>query len=950
MSSLAPSTAPGPQSSARRHTYHTFHASTHASSPPAASPALVTSYEVSRDDYMDFDEQAMPTSALLHPKSEASVVPFSTKCLPSHGGTAINSPSDDKNVSTAKVVTPAVDSDAGSGTATAVVSAALPQQQPQCRITDGYTCNLGTPPAATEIMEAVVLNKGKMCTLAYSPSRGTFRIKRALSGGRTRTVLNIPVRFIINIETAFERDARQRARQANDDTIKHVFSENGRGAGSVLCAFPSGAGEDTEALVFAHSRVNTASSSVGFQSGFPVTRTPSQSCMCTAVSPAAATAPSIHYYVHYVRQRNRYHPSIHTLEFQSSGPAETVQCIVSKVVQRIYQKGSKHIIAFISAKSGKGKGEYIFEKQVLPLLHFSRHTYQAYSTRRAHDCEDYVASLENSMSSNTVIVVVGGDGMIHEAVNGLHRRKVALLRWLRSVTGEVNTGDASFASPSASLHLNDDGSCAGADVQLPPALHEGPGTTVSTYSGSVSKPARHCEACACSYPTFLLSGREENKCHRHGGNGVASSEETVARETHRLACCLVQDGWDALMPLIATVATGSACGLAKSLDVLSVAEAALSLVHLNTVHMDLLMMNFTPNEDMLEYHRGRMSTKRLDAANRKFSQYKEDKAAELQERLRLEEAEQLPPGTVAAGDPTSPFLRDGSSVYRDAVSCAAQMPELHSRIAFMSLSFGVANDIDHGSETFRWMGNARFHVYGGYVILRGLKGYKGMLRYLPWESKAGKTVEKLHTHSKMPSAEEFPLCTMREGCPHCRQYTFAHCDGSSLSSSMQGKQTQPGPIPNTSRSDGRATSAAATLAPYTDRELLDEDIVDFDDDQLPWVTIRGEFCMVLMCNVPNVAQDMLMAPLVHMSDGAIDVVYCRIDPGARRGGRMEMLKFFMGLASGSHVNLEFVNYVKARALDIKVDGGISMSDGELMPLSSVRVTKMRGSVQLVRSE
>lgn len=51
----------------------------------------------------------------------------------------------------------------------------------------------------------------------------------------------------------------------------------------------------------------------------------------------------------------------------------------------------------------------------------------------------------------------------------------------------------------------------------------------------------------------------------------------------------------------------------------------------------------------------------------------------------------------------------------------------------MSLSFGMANDIDHGSEHLRWMGNARFAVYGGIMILRGPQVYKATLRYLPWD-------------------------------------------------------------------------------------------------------------------------------------------------------------------------------------------------------------------------
>ncbi|CAG9576368.1 putative sphingosine kinase A, B [Leishmania major strain Friedlin] len=934
MHSLSSNNTPSPHPATHRHTNHS---STHTSSllPPTASPVLQASCMSAKEDHIGADAQGIPSSALFTPKPRIFAVPASTESPPSPGATCHHAPTGGINVSAATGVSAAHHSDSGSNTAAPTASSsspALQKQQPEHCVPAAYRGKLDDAPhAVDDNMEAVILSKGRICTLAYFPSRGSFRITHVSSNGKTRVVFNIPVRMIINIETAAERDARQRARQANDDTIKLVFAESGRNTRSLLCSFPSGAGEDNEGVVLAHS-VNTASLTLSLLGGPPPTPTASHFGAHTAACAAATAAPSIRYYVHYVQQRNKENPSIRTLEFQSSGPAETVQHVVSTVVQHIYQKGSKHIIAFISAKSGKGKGEHIFEKHVRPLLHFSRHTYQAHVTRRAHDCEDYVANLENPMDSNTVIAAVGGDGMIHETVNGVHRRKLALVRWLRSVTANVSTGNGSVVSPDLSVHLNEE-RCA----------------AVLLKSGSANKVVHHGEASVDSPSSpFIELGCEENKRDGYGGNGVTPSAEATAREAYRLARCLVQGGWDALMPLVATVATGSACGLAKSLDVLSVTEAALSLVHLSTVHMDLLLLNFTPNEDMVEFHRCRMSSRRLDAAQREFSRYKEDKAAELQERSRLGEAPQLPPRTLTAADCMTPFLKDGSNVYRDAVSCAMRMPELHSRVAFMSLSFGSANDIDHGSESLRWMGNARFQVYGGYMILRGLKRYKGMLRYLPWGSKAGKTVEKLHTRCKMPSTDDFPLCTMRESCPHCRQYVFVHCGAPSLSS-IQGDDTHPGPTPNTSRSTAQPISAAEVLAPYTDQQLLDEDVVDFKDERLPWVTVRGDFCIALLCNVRDVAQDMLMAPLAHMSDGAIDIVYCRVDPITGRGGRMEMLKFVIGLESGSHVNLDFVNYVKARALEIKVDAGISMSDGELMPLSSVRVTKMRGSVQFVRS-
>lgn len=824
----------------------------------------------------------------------------------------------------------------------------------------------------TADMVASVHAKGHLCTLTYSATKDSLRITRASASGKTRTVLNIPVHMIINVETAAEREERQRMRQTNDEAIKLVFAESSGGAGLLCAATTGNTAEEGDPLVFAHSRVNTEASASGANYYgsllWPQHSLTSPSAVShNATSPLATGQVQIRYSIHYMRQRNRERPSIHTLEFVSHGPAEHVQAVATAVVQRVYHHGPKHILIFISPKSGKGRGEHIFDKHVRPLLHFSRHTYQTYITQRAHDCEDYVANLRNPLDAGTVVVAVGGDGMINEVVNGVHRRKLALVRWLRSVTTDV-TGRG-FTEDNTSQRLGDEGSSSafGLEPQVLATLSDGTSTT-AVPTKSPHTPDAH-RARATSSPAREAPNIhplvDENKRERN-----STPMDTTAVAARQLARRLVEEGWDALMPFVATVPTGSACGMAKSLDVLSVAESAMALVHLCTVHMDLLHMNFTPNKELMEWQRSKFSLKKMTAAKQSFAKYCSDNKTELQERAaqqaevrkqqhalqqqqRQEHGMVHVAGAVSAADPTPPFLKDGSNVYTDEVSHALKMPHFDSRVAFMSLSFGTANDIDHGSEPLRWMGNARFHVYGGYMMLLGLQRYNGVLRYLPWQSKTGLTLEKVHSRQKMPSTNDLPPCTMREDCPHCQEYTATHCGQGSLASSTNTAEKHTGKTPKTGRESmgvHGGCSAAATLAAYTDAELLDEDAVDFANNNLPWVTIRGEFCIALLCNVRDVAQDMLMAPLSHMSDGAIDVVYSRIDPCTGKGGRMEMLKFFMGLEAGRHVEQDFVNYVKARALDIKVDSGISMSDGELMPLSSVRMTKLRSSIQLVRNE
>lgn len=762
--------------------------------------------------------------------------------------------------------------------------------------------------------------KGYACTITYSTVKDTIRITRQTASGNTRTLFHVPTYAVLNVETAAEADARQRLRQANDDTIKLAFAESGAGTATLFCTIPDAHrdGNNSNSLVFGHSRANTGLSTPGYASLHQ--RAISN---CGASSPdthfAPPTAP-VRFSIHYIRQRGKEYSTIHSLEIQSSGSAEALRTLVAAVLQRVYVRGLKHIVVFISAKSGRGRGPHIFNKHVRPLLHFSRHSFHVITTKRAHDCEDYIADIDNQMDSNTVIAVAGGDGMVHEAVNGLHRRKLALLRWMRGFTIESTHGAPELCGPSSASVTSSCADCLALPIN---------GEDISSPSPKVSLTLSHS----------ISSQKNENK------DGVMSQPKwdatTAARSAEaarRMATRLLAEGWDNILPVVATVPTGSACGLAKSMEVLSVVDAALSLIHLQTCRMDLLNMHFTPNEEMVEFHSSRMSGGSLSAAARKFNKYEEHRQEELMHHRKLTRRLNLPNNYTTSEDSVAPFFTDGGPRYRDAVCCSMGVPEFRNRVAFMSLSFGMANDIDHGSEHLRWMGNARFGVYGGYAILRGLRRYNGLLRYLPWEGVGGQKVEKLHRRQKIPSEEDLPVCTMRHDCPHCVSHATEWRVGNTDMDEL------PKPLANST------LPAGGLLASHTDSELLGEDAVDFDNPDLPWVTIRGDFYNILLCNIRDVAQDMIMAPLSHLSDGCIDVVFCREDPSDLRGGRKELLKFFLALEEGKHIHYDFVNYVKARALEIKIDAGISMSDGELMPMSSVRMTKLRNSVQLVRKE
>ncbi|EPY24941.1 diacylglycerol kinase [Angomonas deanei] len=634
----------------------------------------------------------------------------------------------------------------------------------------------------------------------------------------------------------------------DDAVTKAAYSQSNTGSPSLLCGVSNA--ESTE--VPPGSSLNTFGSSSSWVSTAAHSKTHSN------------TVPRATFFVHYLRTRQSQKPTIHSLEFKSGDGLNSVfyvKQMAAAVLSHIYQEGYKRILIFISPKSGKGKGEEIVKRHILPILHFSRHAVDVHLTTRAHDCEDYVANISNALDGGTVVACAGGDGMIHEALNGLQRRKLALLKALRE--GGGNTGQP---------------------------------TTVT----SLAYYFRHSKT--------------------------------------------VTEAWDRALPMVATIATGSACGLAKSLNVLHHTEAAISLINLRTCHMDLMNMKFIPNPELLSHNKARLvSGKHTKSAESGFCKYFEKHRREIEER----DAERQNCKKMKLIDTTSPFLSDGTPEYRNPVSHYYGFPDFAERVAFMSLSFGMANDIDHGSEHLRFLGNNRFIVYGGYLILQGVRKYSTLLRYLPWESTSGFKVEKIHSNRKMPDTTQMPICTMNDSCPHCLEY--APRDVLSHASTEKEAATEDDSLIQLSRVDESDEEAPEkSLDQFTNAELLNEEEVDFDDESLPWVTIRGDFYNMIICNLRDVAQDMVMAPIAHLSDGAIDLVYSRVDPSTGEGGRKELVQFMTSLEKGKHVEYEFCHYVKARAVEIKVDEGISMSDGELMPMSTARITKIRQGSRLVR--
>lgn len=94
------------------------------------------------------------------------------------------------------------------------------------------------------------------------------------------------------------------------------------------------------------------------------------------------------------------------------------------------------------------------------------------------------------------------------------------------------------------------------------------------------------------------------------------------------------------------------------------------------------------------------------------------------------------------------------------------------------------------------------------------------------------------------------------------------------------------------------------------------------DDKLSW-NIPSTF--VSFCNSRFTGGNMLMAPKANISDGKLDVVF------VQKLGRMQLLKTFPSIFTGTHVNHPAVKTATAKVVDLDVKDHVElMIDGEVI--------------------
>ncbi|ESL11568.1 hypothetical protein TRSC58_00677 [Trypanosoma rangeli SC58] len=696
---------------------------------------------------------------------------------------------------------------------------------------------------------ARVWYRRREATLTYDRKKGRIVLQPADAKGRVVKTANFSMWSVINIETPEEFALRQSRLTTSGPVNTAVTAgkpHTRRSFRGLLATSPQ-----LMDSIYSHSRSTSITSSHHLENGSHSTCEAGVAGLARSISSGVRSFEVSRrtYHLYYVKE-SASSPRVSTVKFAflpDDKSREDLRVVVQAILHGLYPRGAKQLFLFVSPKSGTGDGVHITEEQVLPALYFTRHEVHAFITTRVFHCEDYIANIANEFNRERVIVCVGGDGMIHEAVNGLFRRERALLEREEAAKG---TKTVNFCGWEEQHHKND-------------------------------KETKEADATGNSSRSLW----EKNEGHEReeGSNLLEPNAIQVANEIPPTSGFCA--GKKFPMLLIATIPSGSGCGMAKTLGVHSIKESILALVHLQSCTKDLMSMQYLVKQGH-ERHPKFFPHMFVKTAHKR----------EAADHLQEEKKERA----------------------------------IAERIAFMSMTFGLLNDIDRGSEKLRWMGNHRFTVYGAYMFLRGVRSYPVRMRYLPWLGRKGEKMEKLENSGSIPGEAGIPHCTLTDACSHC----LAHRD--------------PTTTPGSSRELGQFTFTSEDTMDSDSSSVLRRDVVDFDDNSLPWVTLDGSHYAIFLGNIRDAAKDIMMAPLAHMSDGAIDIVFAR-EKGSKCG-RLHFLKFFTDMGSGKHVHLPFVSYVKARAVELEAGEGFIMSDGESMPFTKVRVVPIRRAAAFVRGK
>eukprot|EP01095_Lingulamoeba_sp_RSL-Kostka_P011052 TRINITY_DN4116_c0_g1_i1.p1 TRINITY_DN4116_c0_g1~~TRINITY_DN4116_c0_g1_i1.p1 ORF type:complete len:587 (-),score=166.38 TRINITY_DN4116_c0_g1_i1:130-1737(-) len=217
-------------------------------------------------------------------------------------------------------------------------------------------------------------------------------------------------------------------------------------------------------------------------------------------------------------------------------------------------------------------------------------------------------------------------------------------------------------------------------------------------------------------------------------------------------------------------------------------------------------------------------------------------------------------------------------------------PNIEPKYCFLTVNWGLISDVDFESETFRFMGGARF-TFSAIFRIADLRFYSGKIYYIPSDD------------------QEKVFCPKRKAiCPKCVNLTKKN---------------------NLILSDN--------YIPVSDQDesifepLMNNQNNNNNNDNNNWEVLEGEFITVVAMNASHLSYDTHFAPYAHLSDGNIDLVVIK------KCTRSKLLSMFTSLETGEFVNSSFFNnddnvfYRKVKAFrlePITTDTGCFDLDGE----------------------
>ncbi|KAM9298802.1 sphingosine kinase 2 [Gastrophryne carolinensis] len=267
--------------------------------------------------------------------------------------------------------------------------------------------------------------------------------------------------------------------------------------------------------------------------------------------------------------------------------------------------------------------------------------------------------------------------------------------------------------------------------------------------------------------------------------------------------------------------------------------------------------------------------------------------------------------------------------------------------SFLSIAWGFISDVDIESEKYRHMGSARFTV-GTMVRVASLRTYQGRLSYLPVLD-AHRPICRSITLS--PDGNLAPL---QRSQLHRTISDMGLCEERNVMCKRSSAALDTGELPSfeTSPSPGSPSAVHTSrftfdTVPNNQSELdhglptkmqpvLHNQVNGPRDDLLPslseplpmsWVTVEGEFVLVLGIYQTHLGADLFTAPFSYFDDGLIHLFFVKAGIS-----RTALVRLFLAMEKGTHVGMECPHLVhvpvRAFRLEPLTRKGIITVDGE----------------------